>query len=117
MTLGPALLVLRAIDGRTPRALQPALVFGKVRLFYFLLHLPLIHLLAVAVCLVRYGNVHWMFQSPSLNQFPVTRPPGWGYSLPVVYLAWIVVVVSLYPLCRRFAAIKQAQGSGWLSYL
>ncbi len=117
MTLGPALLVLRAVDGRTPRPLQPALVFGKVPLFYFLLHLPLIHLLAVAVCSVRYGDVHWMFQSPSLNQFPVTRPPGWGYSLPVVYLVWIVVVASLYPLCRRFAAVKDRSANRWLSYV
>jgi uncharacterized membrane protein len=117
MTLGPALLVLRAIDGRTPRALRPALVYGKVPLFYFLLHLPLIHLLAVGVCFVRYGDVHWMFQSPGLNQFPVTRPPGWGYSLPVVYLVWIVVVASLYPLCKRFAAVKDRRASRWLSYV
>src|SRR4029450_9358437 len=45
MTLGPALLMLRALDQRTPRVLQPALVFGRVPLFYFLRHLPVIHLL------------------------------------------------------------------------
>src|SRR3984893_2035132 len=65
MTLGPALLFLWAVDGRTPRFLRPALVFGKVPLFYFLLHFPLIHLLAVAVCYARYGQVHWMFESPT----------------------------------------------------
>ncbi len=117
MTLGPALLFLRAVDGCTPRSLQSALVFGRVPLFYFLLHLPLIHLLAVAVCVARYGDVHWMFQSPSLNQFPVTRPPGWGYSLPIVYLVWIAIVVMLYPLCRWFAAVKERSRSRWLSYV
>ena len=52
MALGPALLILRALDGGTPRILAPAIVFGRVPLFYFLLHLPLIHLLAVIVCLL-----------------------------------------------------------------
>jgi uncharacterized membrane protein len=117
MTLGPALLFLRAIDGRTPQLLKSSLVFGKVPLFYFLLHLPLIHLLAVAVCLMRYGAAHWMFESPTLAQYPFTRPPDWGYTLPVVYFVWIVVVASLYPLCRWFAAIKQRSTSAWLSYL
>ena len=41
--------------------LRPALLFGRVPLFYFLLHLPLIHLLAVGVCFMRYGTAHWMF--------------------------------------------------------
>ena len=104
MTLGPALLLLWAVDGGTPRVLRPALVFGKVPLFYFLCHLPLIHLLAIAVCYARYGAVHWMFESPSLDRYPFTAPPGWGFSLPVVYFVWVLVVVALYPLCRWFAA-------------
>ncbi len=117
MTLGPALLFLRAVDGGTPRFLRPALVFGKVPMFYFLLHLPLIHLLAVFVCYARYGTAHWMFESPSLAQYPFTAPPGWGYSLPIVYLVWALVVVALYPVCRWFAALKQRRADSWLSYL
>ena len=117
MTLGPALLFLRALDGVTPRSFRVALVFGRVPLFYFLLHLPLIHLLAVAVCLARYGAVHWMFESPSLDRYPFTRPPDWGYSLPVVYVVWVVVVVSLYPACRWFGDLKRRRTSAWLSYV
>jgi uncharacterized membrane protein len=117
MTLGPALLFLWAVDGRTPLFLRPALVFGKVPLFYFLLHMPLIHLIAVAVCYARYGQVHWMFESPSMDKFPITPPPGWGFSLPVIYLIWASVVVALYPLCRWFAALKQRRSDAWLSYL
>ncbi len=116
MTLGPALLFLYAVDAGTPRWLRPALIVGKVPMFYYLLHIPLIHLLAIAVCYVRYGHVYWMFQSPSVGQFPITPPPGWGYSLPVVYLVWGIVVVTLYPLCRWFAALKQRRGDAWLSY-
>jgi uncharacterized membrane protein len=116
MTLGPALLFLWAVDGRTPRWLRPALTIGKVPMFYYLLHIPLIHLLALAVCYVRYGQVHWMFESPGLAEFPITKPPGWGYSLPIVYLIWIFVVLTLYPLCRWFAGLKQRRSDNWLSY-
>lgn len=117
MTLGPAVLMLRMVDGRTPRLLEPALAFGRAPLFYFILHLPLIHLLAVAVCYGRYHDTHWMFESTRLDQYPVTRPPGWGYSLPVVYLVWTGVVVALYPLCRWFGSLKQRRTEAWLSYL
>jgi len=116
MTLGPAMLFLWAVDARTPRWLRPPLIIGKVPMFYYLLHIPLIHLLAIAVCYARYGQIHWMFESPSLGQFPITPPPGWGYSLPIVYLVWAFVVIALYPLCRRFAALKQRSSDAWLSY-
>jgi uncharacterized membrane protein len=116
MTLGPALLFLCAVNAGTPRLLRPALIFGKVPMFYYLLHIPLIHLLAIAVCYARYRQVHWMFESPNLGSFPFTAPPGWGYPLPIVYLAWIVVVVTLYPLCRWFAGVRQRRSDAWLSY-
>jgi uncharacterized membrane protein len=117
MTLGPALLFLRAVDGGTPRALGPALTFGKVPMFYFLLHLPLIHLLAVVVCYARNGGVHWMFESPDLAHYPFTTPPVWGFPLPVIYLIWISVVIALYPACRWYAAVKARRNDAWLSYL
>ncbi|MCU1381685.1 MAG: hypothetical protein JWL71_382 [Acidobacteria bacterium] len=117
MTLGPALLALRAVDEGTPRWLRPALVLGKVPMFYYALHFPLIHLLAVTVAYARYHDAHWMFESPDLARYPFTAPPGWGYGLPVVYAIWIAVVVALYPLCRWFAGVKQRRHDPWLSYL
>jgi hypothetical protein len=60
-----------------------------VPLFYFVLHLTLIHLLAVIVCYAQNGAVHWMFESPNLGAYPFTRPPGWGLSLPVISVLWI----------------------------
>jgi uncharacterized membrane protein len=116
MTLGPALVFLWAMDSGTPAWLRPAYTIGKVPLFYFLLHVPLIHVLAIIICYLRYGQVHWMFESPGLGQFPVTPPPGWGFSLPVVYLIWIFVVIALYPLCVWFAGLKQRCNDAWLSY-
>jgi uncharacterized membrane protein len=117
MTLGPALLFLWAVDGHTPHLLRPALIIGKVPMFYFLLHFALIHLLAVVICYVRYGQVHWMFESPDLDHFPITPPPGWGLTLPFVYLLWAFVVIALYPLCRWYAALRQRRNDPWLSYL
>jgi uncharacterized membrane protein len=117
MTLGPALLLLCALDRGTPALLRPALVFGRVPLFYYVVHMPLIHLTAVAVCFLRYGAVHWMFESPRPDLIPFTPPPGWGFDLPVVYLVWIAIVLTMYPLCRWFAGVKRRSDSPWLSYL
>jgi uncharacterized membrane protein len=117
MTLGPALLFLRAVDDRLPRVLRPALVFGKVPMSYYVLHIVLIHLAAVAACLARYGSVHWMFESPSLDRYPINHPPGWPAPLPVVWLVWVSVVVLLYPVCRWFAGVKRRRTDWWLSYL
>jgi uncharacterized membrane protein len=111
MTLGPAIVLLWAVDSGTPPWLRPAHTVGKVPMFYYLLHIPLIHLLAVAVCYARYGQVHWMFENPLFVQ-----PPGWGYSLPVIYLVWACVVLTLYPLCRWFAGLKRRRNDAWLSY-
>jgi uncharacterized membrane protein len=117
MTLGPILLLLRVFENGTPRVLRPANIFGRVPMFYYLLHIPLIHLLAVALCYLRYGAVHWMFESPSLDKFPFTPPPGWGLTLPETYLMWAFVVALLYPACLWFAALKRRSSAPWLSYL
>ncbi len=117
MTLGPAALLLAAVDRSTPRVLRPALVYGRVPLFYFVLHLIAIHLLAILVCYLRYGTAHWMFESPGLDRYPFTQPPGWGYPLPIVYLAWVSVVALLYLPCRWFAAVKLRRRDWWISYL
>ena len=116
MTLGPALLFLWAVDGRTPRLLRPALTFGKVPLFYYLTHFALLHALAVGVCYLRYGTAHWMFESPDIAHYPFSPPPDWGFTLPVVYLWWVAVVLAMYPLCAWFGRLKQRRSDAWLSY-
>ena len=115
MTLGPALLILRGLDGGTPAALRPTIAYGRVPFFYYAAHFTLIHLLATLTTLAMYGSAHWMIESPSLDKYPFTSPPGWGFSLPVVYAIWISVVIVLYPACRWFAAVKARRG-GVLRY-
>ena len=117
MTLGPALLLLRTFDGGAPRWLRPVLIIGKVPLFFYVLHFYLIHALVLAASYVRFGSLHGMFDSPDLGHFPFTAPPGWGESLPVIYLLWAFVVLALYPLCRWYAGVKRRRKDWWLSYL
>jgi uncharacterized membrane protein len=116
MTLGAALLVLRWTDREVPRWLRPAIAYGKAPLFYFFAHFALIHALAVIVTFAIYGTAHWMFESPSLDKYPFTPPPDWGFSLPVVYAIWILVVAALYWPTRKVAELKASRRYPWLSY-
>lgn len=117
LTLGPVLLLLRALDGRTPAVLRRAQIIGKVPMFYYLMHVLLLHLVAVAASVARFGTAAPAVESPTLDRFPMTQLPGWPVSLPIVYLVWIGVVLALYPFCRWYAGVKRRSGNPWLSYL
>lgn len=114
MTLGPAiasLSFLERVNLEPGRLWQPFIIFGRVPLFYYVIHLFVIHGLAVLFAIIKYGsNVSQAFQSG--------RPPDdYGYNLGVVYLVWIGVVIALYPLCRWFANLKRRRKDAWLSYV
>jgi uncharacterized membrane protein len=117
MTLGPVLLVLRALDGHTPTLLRPAQIIGKVPFFYYLMHVLLLHVIAAAAMLARFGTIAPALASPTLDRFPMTQPTGWPAPLPLVYLVWIVVVLALYPFCAWYAGVKRRSSNPWLSYL
>ena len=80
-------------------------------LFFYVLHFFLAHLAAGLVALAMG------FGTTVLTHFWLQLPNGWGVSLPVVYLAWLLVVVTLYPACRWYAALKRRRKDWWLSYL
>lgn len=109
MTLGPALLFLAAMDRELSPWLKPIVTFGRVPMFFYLLHIPLIHLSAILVMTVRLGHeVTFDHNAPP--------PDGWGFGIPGVYLAWIAIVLALYLPCRWFAGVKQRRREAWLSY-
>lgn len=120
MTLGPAIVVLALIDGCSLKPTHPLVVFGRVPMFYFVLHFYAIHALAVLMAWARYGRAAFSFMFnplPSMGGPAKLFPANFGYSLWVVYVVWMVIVVSLYPLCRRFAKVKATRHDWWLSYL
>jgi uncharacterized membrane protein len=113
MTMGPALLLVPLCDRLQGRSADALRVFGQVPLFFWLLHVPLIHAVAVVLSLVRYDTiVAWLIRNP-----PVNQPPAYGYGLPVVYLVTVGVVAVLYPVCRWFAGVKKRRRASLLSYL
>jgi uncharacterized membrane protein len=118
MTLGPALLLMAWLDRLTLTKTNPLLVFGRVPLFYFLVHFFVIHLLPIPFALVRYGHAAFLLNPlPSVGGQAKLYPPDFGYSLAVVYAVWIGVVALLYPLCLWFSRVKERRDDWWLSYL
>lgn len=120
MTLGPSLLVLAYFDRRTFKFANPLIIFGRVPMFYFVLHFYLIHILVVLAAFIRYGSgaAKFIFNLvPSMGSPREMFPPDFGYSLWVAYGVWILVVVLLYPVCLWFAKVKARRKDWWLSYL
>jgi hypothetical protein len=118
MTLGPAILLLAWLDRAKLSAAHPLLVFGQVPLFYFLIHMLLIHSLTIPLAFLRYGQAAFLLNPmPSMGGDIKAYPPDFGYSLAVVYLLWIAVVVVMYPLCLWFSRLKERRRNRWLSYI
>jgi uncharacterized membrane protein len=118
MTLGPAIAFLGWVDRRRVRGSNPLLVFGRVPLFYFVLHIPLIHVLAIALPWLYYGAAPFLFlPPPTLGSPREAFPADYGWSLGVVYVVWAVAVAALYPVCLWFARLRARRRDWWLSYV
>jgi uncharacterized membrane protein len=103
MTLGPALMLLAWFDHARGQLADVLATFGQVPFFYYVVHIYLIHLLAVAVGFAMTGVL--------------VSNPAIGLGLLEIYVIWLLMLVLLYPVCRWFARVKQ-QGTGWWwSYL
>jgi len=118
MTLGPALIALAWLERYRYSTNNPLVVFGRVPFFYYVVHLAVIHVVAIFLEFLRYGKAGFLLlPAPSLGGPRDAFPSGFGFSLGVVYAVWFLVVVTLYPLCRWFAQLKQRRRDWWLSYL
>ena len=113
MTLGPALVFLGLVDGGPGRLGRFFVVFGRVPLFFYLLHWFVIKDVAIGLAYARYQRADWMYGTPAEG----AAPPDYGYSLWVVYGVWLGVVLFLFPLCYWFAGVKRRSRAAWLSYL
>lgn len=120
MTLGPSLLALGLLDRYGLRASHPLVVLGRAPLFYFVAHFFLAHALVVALAFARYGSAAagFIFSSvPSMGGNRALYPADFGYDLWVAYVAWIGIVLALYPACRWWTARKAASRAWWWRYL
>ncbi len=113
MTLGPALVLLGVLQNTHSKLAAPLTLFGRVPFFFYVLHVPLIHLLAVIYFAITLGTMAmtWQFQGPDAT------PAGYEPSLLRAYGVWALVVFMMYFACRWFAGVKQRHSHWMLKYL
>lgn len=116
VTLGPVLIGLSLLERIKTDALRPLIVFGRVPLFYYVLHFYLLHLGALILYIANSGKniseIDFHFNA-GFGGLPV----GYGYPLIAAYIAWLAVVLILYPVCKAYNRYKSNHRSWWLSYI
>ena len=116
MTLGPTIAVMPLLDNARGAVTRWLTVFGRVPFFYYVLHIPLIHVLAIVVSRIRMGEVSgWLFASHPMA--PPPPPDGYTWSLPLLYLVWAIAVVMLYGACRWYAGLKARRSDRWMKFV
>ena len=116
VTLGPSLIFLAVAEKYTGKLAQAFISLGRVPMFYYILHLYVIHILAVFAALATGYTLSDMVFNTWVTDSPALR--GYGFSLGVTYLVWIGVVVLLYPICKWYDTYKiNHREQWWLSYL
>ncbi len=116
MTLGPTIALVPLLDRARGRVAQWLTVFGRVPFFYYVLHIPLIHALALVVSKLRTGSVDpWLFTNHPMGNPPA--PDGYTWSLALLYLVWAVAIVILYVPSRWYSGLKARRSDWWLKYL
>src|SRR6185503_12552061 len=89
MTIGPMFLLWAIVEGWIGQLAKIIETFGRVPMFYYLLHIPLIHLAACVVSIVREGHVDsWLFTNHPVDPGPL--PAGYMWSLSLLYLVYAV---------------------------
>jgi hypothetical protein len=116
MTLGPMFMLLALAESWRDKFANILTTYGRVPMFYYLLHIPLIHFAACVVSLIREGHVNaWLFANHPVAAGPA--PAGYVWSLGLLYLVYAICVVVLYFPCRWFADLRARKKSRWLSYI
>ena len=113
----PALLFLAFAENIKGRLSKIISVYGRVPMFYYVLHIFLIHLstMVAAELFTDFSWKVWILKEPLW--FTETLK-GYGFSLGIVYLVWLAIVIGMYPLCKWYDRYKQNhKEKWWLSYL
>lgn len=116
MTLGPSIALMPLLENVRGMIANWITIFGRVPFFYYLLHIPLIHALALVVSQIRLGEVSpWLFMNHPMGNPP--PPEGYMWNLTTLYLVWAVTIVVLYFPCRWFVEVKATRKEWWVRYL
>jgi uncharacterized membrane protein len=116
MTLGPTIALMPLLERARGAVARWVMVFGRVPFFYYVLHIPLIHALALLVSFARSGEVSpWLFANHPMGNPP--PPEGYTWGLGLLYGVWALVIVVLYFPCHWFADLKARRKDWWLDYL
>lgn len=115
MTLGPLIALVPFAEKAKGRLSDILTIFGKVPLFYYILHILLIHLLALGLNCILYGTPHQEWYTTA----PFAGVPGdWRWGLPLLYLIFIITEVLLYFASRAYGSYKSKHPEQrWLKYL
>ena len=114
MTLGPTIAVMPFLEHARGWFARVLTAFGRAPLFYYLLHIPLIHAVSLLVWYLRDGTTHadWFLSAPF-----VQTPDGQQWPLPLLYVVFVSCVALLYVPCRWFGGVKARGGSRWIGYI
>ena len=116
VTLGPALVFLSFFENTNNAVTRVISVFGRVPLFYYVLHFYFIRILCGILFVSRGHDI--TEKTPEIFGMPFKYViAGEGYSLATVYVIWILLVLALYPLCYWYNKFKAARNNWWLSYV
>jgi len=114
MTLGPAMLVLAFLENIQNKVTGFFRVYGRVPMLYYILHLYIIHAVAVIVFFAQGFSTNDIVTKNNPFLF---KPPGFGFGLAGVYAVWLFVFLLLYPVCKKYDRYKGTHRQWWLSYL
>jgi len=114
VTIGVGMLALRVLEDMKNAFTRFMNVFGRVPFFYYVIHFYLIHSLLVVLFYIK-GYTSKDIVNPSSPFF--FTPNGLGLSLIGVYVVWALVIMIMYPLCKKYNAYKSIHHQWWLSYV
>jgi uncharacterized membrane protein len=118
MTLGPALLFLAWSESAKGWFSRQVMIYGRVPMFYYILHIYLLHLIAVFATTFCGHSPGDMILDHFIGLADAPRLNGYGFSLGVTYAVWAFVVLALYLPCRWYDRYKRAhKEKWWLSYI
>jgi uncharacterized membrane protein len=114
ITLSALFYILTKIELYTFKPYGYLALFGKVSMFFYIIHIYVIHILAVLLAMAT-NHQNLTLAMDNMNIYTLTN--HFGYSLPVVYLIWLGILLILYPVCKKYRVLKSKHPDSFLKFL